>query len=281
MTMPVQPSTVHVNDVDLTYVEEGHGAPVVFVHGSLADYRIWGAQLATFGERYRVVAYSRRFHWPNARPSDIVTYAIAQHVSDLGALIESLGLARAHVIGSSYGALTALTFAVERPDLVRTLVLGEPPLLPWLERLPDGPALLQAFLTTAFGPAGRAFEQGEAEAGVRQFLDGVLSAGAFDQLPSSAQAEMLDNVAEMRAETRTTPERYFPTLSAEDVGRLRPPTLLVQGEVSPPMFGRITDELARVLPDAARVTIPAASHIMHVENSPAFNEAVLAFLARH
>lgn len=90
---------------------------------------------------------------------------------------------------------------------------------------------------------------------------------------------MLDNATAMGAETTITPEQYFPALSSDDVARLRMPTLLVQGEVSPPMFGLISDELARCLPHAERVTIPAASHSMHGQNSAAYNGAVLAFLA--
>lgn len=281
MTMPVQPSTVRVNGVDLAYVERGRGAPVLFVHGSLGDYRLWGGQLAPFAERHRAVAYSRRYHWPNAQPGEGATYPLAQHVADLGALIEALGLAPAHVVGSSYGALTALTLAAERPALVRSLVLGEPPLLPWLAGLPGGPALLEAFMAAAFGPAQRAFARGEAEMGIRLFLDGVVGAGTFDQLPPEMRRAVLDNAAEMRAETVTPPEEYFPALSAADVGRLATPTLLVQGEVSPPMFGRITEALARALPDAERATIPAASHLMHVQDPPAYNAAVLAFFARH
>src|SRR5919202_1717127 len=120
MTMPVQLSAGHVNDVDLAYVEQGRGAPVIFVHGSLGDYRSWDAQLAPFAERYRAVPYSRRYHWPNAQPGDGVAYAAAQHAADLGALIESLGLAPAHVVGSSYGALTTLACAVARPELFRS-----------------------------------------------------------------------------------------------------------------------------------------------------------------
>lgn len=280
MTTSAQPSTVHVGDADLAYAAQGRGDPVIFVHGSLADYRTWDAQLAPFGERYRAVAYSRRYHWPYAQLSNQLIYAVAQHVADLGALIEALGLAPAHIVGSSYGALTALAFAIERPDLVRSLALGEPPLLPWLASLPDGPALLEEFMATAFGPAGQAFARGEAEAGVRLFTDGVLGAGAFDHLPPPARAALLDNAAEMRAETTTPPEQYFPALSTEDVGRLRTPTLLLQGELSPPMFGRVTDELARVLPHTERATIPAASHIMHLQNPPAFTAAVLTFLAQ-
>lgn len=280
MTESGPPQTVHVNDVDLAYVAQGRGDAVVFVHGSVNDYRSWRTQLAPFGERSRAVAYSRRYHWPNAQPRDGVAYAAAQHAADLGALIEALGLAPAHVVGSSYGALTALTCAVARPELVRSLVLGEPPLLPWLARLPDGAALLDGFMATAFGPAGQAFARGEAEAGVRTFINGVIGPGAFDRLPPEARGMMLDNAAAMRAETTTPPEQYFPALSTDDVGRLPMPVLLVQGEASPRLFGLITDGLARCLPQAERATIPAASHGMHAQNPAAYNEAVLAFLAK-
>lgn len=281
MTTPAQPSTVHLNGADLAFVELGSGDPVVFVHGSLGDYRSWGVQIARFGERHRAIAYSRRFHWPNAEPGAGAVYSISQHAADLVGLIEALGVAPVHLVGSSYGALTALTAAVERPDVIRSLVLGEPPLLPWLTRLPEGAALLETFLTTAMGPAGEAFARGEAETGIRLFLDGVLGAGAFDHLPLEARMSMLDNAPEMRAETSTSPETYFPDLSAEDVGRLHAPTLLLQGELSPPMFGIVTDELARVLPRAERATIAAASHVMHARSPADYNQVVLTFLADH
>jgi pimeloyl-ACP methyl ester carboxylesterase len=281
MVPQLQAKTTHVNDTHVAYVEQGTGDPVVFVHGSLGDYRSWGLQLAPFAERYQVVAYSRRYHWPNAEPGDGALYAAAQHAADLGTLIETLGLAPAHVVGSSYGAMTALTLAVQRPDAVRSLVLGEPPLLPWLTGRPGGPALLNTFMTTAFEPAAHAFERGDAEAGVQLFIDGVLGAGAFDRLPSTVRSAMLENAASMRAETTTPPERYFSAVSPEDVRRLRMPVFLVQGQLSPAMFGLITEELARCLPDAERVTIPAASHSIHSMNPQMYNEMVLAFLANH
>ena len=274
-------STIRVNDVDLAYVTQGDGVPVIFVHGGLGDYRNWDAQMGPFAERYRAVAYSRRYHWPNARPGEGVHYRAAQHAADLGALIEALGLAPAHVVGSSYGALTALILATARPELFRSLVLGEPPLLLWLARLPGGQPLFDAFMANAFGPAREAFARGEAEAGVRRFFDGALGPGVFDRFPAPARQQRLDNAAEMRVETATPSEEYFSALSPEDVARLQTPTLLLEGALSPTMFGLMTDELARVLPHAERATIPAASHGMHGQNPPAYNAAVLAFLAEH
>jgi pimeloyl-ACP methyl ester carboxylesterase len=108
----------------------------------------------------------------------------------------------------------------------------------------------------------------------------VIGEGTFDRLPAPARQMMLDNAFAMRAETASPPERYFPDLSPEDLIGLDTPTLLLHGELSPAMFGRITDELARVLPNATRATIPAASHGMHGQNPAAYNEALLAFLAR-
>jgi non-heme chloroperoxidase len=275
-----RPQTVRVDDVDLAYVAQGRGDAVVFVHGSVNDYRSWRAQLGPFAERYRAVVYSRRYHWPNAQPDAGVAYATAQHAADLGTFIEALGLVPAHVVGSSYGAMTALTCAVARPELVRSLVLGEPPLLPWLAGMTDGAALLDAFLATAFGPAAQALARGEAEAGVRSFIDGVIGPGAFDRLPPGARGMMVDNAAALRAETATPPERYFPALTPDDVTRLAVPVLLVEGAASPRMFGLITDELERALPEAERTTIPTASHGMHGQNPAGYNDAVLAFLAR-
>jgi pimeloyl-ACP methyl ester carboxylesterase len=64
------PTSVHVDGVELHYVERGSGAPVVLVHGSLADYTYWelSDQIPLLAERHRVVAYSRRYNHPNRNP---------------------------------------------------------------------------------------------------------------------------------------------------------------------------------------------------------------------
>lgn len=280
MQTTAPPETIRINEVDLAYLTEGRGETVVFVHGSVNDYRSWRSQLAPFAEQYRVIAYSRRYHWPNTKPGKEAVYAADQHAADLGALIETLGAPPVHLVGSSYGALTALTLTVARPELVRSLVLGEPPLLPWLADQPEGAAVVEAFLTTAFAPARDAFIRGETETGVRTFINGVIGRGAFDRMPPAAREMMLDNAAAMRAETTTPADRYFPSFTADQVASLSMPVLLLEGALSPRMFGLITDRLARALPDAGRMTIPAASHGMHGQNPTAYNQAVLGFFAR-
>ncbi len=273
--------TVNVNGCDLAYIRQGSGDAIIFVHGSANDYRSWRNQVSPFADRYQAVAYSRRYHWPNAQPDEGATYEIERHAADLGALIEALDLAPACLVGSSYGAMTVLTLAIARPELVRTLVLGEPPLFHWLPALPEGGVLLDEFMADAFGPARQAFVQGELETGVRTFINGVIGPGAFDRMPAASREIMLDNAATMRTETTSPLEVYFPSFSPADVQGLPVPALLVEGAISPHIFGMVTDELERVLPEAERITISAASHGMHGQNPAEYNEAVLAFQTRY
>jgi len=270
---------VEINGARLAIIEAGRGDPLVFIHGSLEDLRIWRRQVELFSAHYRVVAYSRRFHHPNAAPGDEgPEYTAGLHADDLVGLIEKLDLGPVHLVTSSFGGCVALAMAVRRPELVRSLVLAEPPLMPWLAYIPGGAALAAAFMTDAWEPAQRAFRKGDFEQGIRLFLDGVVGRGAFDRLSPSGQRMILDNAAEMRAET-LSPD-IFPALTCTDLTALDQPVLLLNGELSPRLFHLINGELARCLPRATQVVIPRTSHAIHVGNPAAYHAAVSEFLAR-
>lgn len=272
------PRTIPVNGTELTYTEQGAGEPLIFVHGSLGDFRSWLQDVEPFTASYRTLIYSRRGHFPNPWPDDYVTCDPEIHAADLAALIETLGIGPVHLFGHSYGGLVSLVLASRHPELVRTLVLGEPPLFGWLGADAEGQALLDDFMTEAWEPAGRAFARGDREAGVRVFIDGVMGEGVFDQIPPPVLAMMLDNAAEMAVETRSPREAQFSTLTRDDVQRMTMPALLLDGAESPPIFRHVNDALEAYLPRAARVTIPDTSHDLY--NPPVFQEAILGFLAK-
>ena len=95
---------VRVNGAELHYVDQRSGVPVVFVHGGLEDYRAWQGQVEAFSERYRAIAYSRRYNYPNRRVVRESRYSPIVDADDLAALIKKLGLVPVHVVGHSYGA---------------------------------------------------------------------------------------------------------------------------------------------------------------------------------
>jgi pimeloyl-ACP methyl ester carboxylesterase len=279
--MDPQLRTVTVNGATLTSIEAGSGDPLVFVHGSLGDYRAWGFQTGPFAERYRVIAYSRRRHWPNPWPAENSVCSVEEHSADLGGLIDELGLESPILIGSSYGALTTLTLAARRPGIARLVVLGEPPLFPWLMATDEGSERFSDFQTDAWLPARHAFRREDPQGGVRLFMDGAFGEGSFDRMPSAALERFTENAAVMGIELETPPEIYYGQLTREEVSSIRCPVLLLNGEVSPRIFHIVIDELEPVLPNVERAEIPRTSHVMHAGNPEDYNQTVLDFLSRH
>jgi pimeloyl-ACP methyl ester carboxylesterase len=285
-------ASVDVQGTSFEYVEGGSGEPLVFVHGSASDYRTWQAQLGECAKEFRVVAYSRRYHWPNAPIPEGTDYSMTGHVDDLQALLAARDAAPAHLVGHSYGAFLCLLLAMRAPQLARTLVLAEPPVLTLfvsntpkpLEVLklmatrPRTAAALLKFGAKGVAPAARAFRRGDPEAGLEIFGNAVFGRGGYQRLPASRRAQAQDNLTNVEAELLGP---GFAPLEAEQVRRVWAPTLLVTGAHSIGFFHRLTDRLAELLPHAERVEIPGASHLMHEDNAPAFNAAVLSFLTRH
>jgi pimeloyl-ACP methyl ester carboxylesterase len=173
---------IEINKATLHYFECGEGEPIVFVHGTLGDLNVFRTQAQTFATRFRVISYSRRYHSPNAPPRAQDVYPLGAHVADLGAPVKELKATPAHLVASSYGAYIALALAVDHPELVRSLVLGEPPLLPLLSRTAVGEATRQLWLRRVIEPSRKAFESGNLEEGQRQFLNGVCGTACFDNL---------------------------------------------------------------------------------------------------
>lgn len=277
---PQHPSVIHVDGVDLAYLDAGRGTPVVLIHGSADDFRSWSRQMEPFSRYHRVMAFSRRYHYPNVPPQDGEQYSGLIHVADLAGLICGLGIGPVHLVGSSYGAYVALLTAVHHPELVSSLVLGEPPAMPLLERTAEGASAFRAFTSSVWSVARQAFRCGDTERGVQIFIDGVLGLGSFDRLSHVARGNMLQNAPELRAEVNTDESLLFPRLTCSDVRAVEVPTLLLTGEWSPTLFHLITHELARCLPNAERATILRASHVMHGANPHAYSSEVLTFLAK-
>ena len=274
---------MRVNGAVLSYRLAGdQGTPVVFVHGSYGDLDDWSAQVKPFARTHRVFVYSRRYHPPNPPQDDGQVYTPQLHAEDLAALLPVLGIGPAHVVGSGYGAYVALALAREHPDLVRTLVLGEPPVIPLLLRTPGGDSLRRTLIASALDPARAAFARRDSIAGLRLFLDGTSDRpGTFDNLPAPARARVIAHSFEMRREMLADRQEYLPALDCRALARLAMPVLLVQGERSPRMYHIITTELAHCLQSDTVITIPGAGHAINATNPAAYNQTVLQYLATH
>ena len=260
----------------MAYQEQGSGAPLVLVHGSLNDYRVWAAQAPEFARTYRVLAVSLRHYYPERWNGQGDDFSIEQHIEDLAAFVRKMNLGKVHLLGHSRGGSVVLNVAKRHPELIRTLILEDAsgletllPPSPDSERMAaEGRKTREALAAAlAGGPTGAG------NPGLRQLPGG---AGAWSRLPPPIRQIILDN-----AGTALKPEGR-PATSCAEIGKLDFPILLLNGERSPKRYAAMFAAMRTCKAGIAEPTvIPNAAHGMHRENPAAFNAAILSFLERH
>jgi non-heme chloroperoxidase len=270
--------------VRLYYVTEGLGAPVIFVHGSLSDCSYWQGQIGPFAEKYRVIAYSRRYNWPNDNPARR-GYSAAVDAEDLAWLIDGLNLAPAHIVGHSYGALTALFLASRHPELVRSVTLAEPPAMSLLAHVPgeragEGAAMLKDVQAHMVAPMKAAFARRDTEGAVRMFIDYVKGKpGTWDGFSAADKAATLKNAHEW--EVIFAGGELFPEIRPAEVARISAPVLMLSGAKSYPFLGLIDQALYALLPASQHIIFPNADHQMWLEEPDACRRAVFGLIDGH
>ena len=117
------PTLVH-DGVTLAFDDnEGDGSPAfVFVHGWTCDRSFFAPQFEYFGRDHRAVSVDLRGHGEST-PAGDADYSVATFAADVAALVESLGIAPAVVVGHSLGGVVTTQLAASRPDLVAAAVL--------------------------------------------------------------------------------------------------------------------------------------------------------------
>jgi non-heme chloroperoxidase len=283
--MSNNPKITEINGRRLHYVDQGEEGqqPIIFIHGGLDDYRCWQFQLDSFSNKYRVISYSRRFAYPNKWIGNVAQdNTVEDNAKDLAELIRKLDLAPVHLIGASYGAYIALHFASKNPELAKTMVLNEPPIMQFLARSPikEDVELLQRFITRVQRPSQDAFRRGDFEEEVKIFMDAIMNMeNFFGKLPKEVKKYLMDNAKSLESELESARSTSFTT---EDVKQIKTiPTLLVKGELSPKVFLRIVDILSENMPNnSEQIVIPNVSHD-DFKSGTFFTSKVMDFFTRH
>jgi pimeloyl-ACP methyl ester carboxylesterase len=281
--MPV----AQVKGVDLYYEVTGEAAePLVLVHGSWGDHHNWDLVVPALARSFRVLTYDRRGHsrsatrpgpGPDGYPAP-GQGSVHEDVADLTALVEQLGLAPAHVAGNSFGGSIALRLAGARPELFRSLIVHEPPLLRLLAGNPASQPIVATSQTHLRGVVQR-LSAGDLEGGARLFVDEVaLGPGAWEQLPPPVRQTLVANAPTFLDEARD-PDAL--DIDPGNLGGFPRPALLSQGDQSPTMFGAILDLLAAAMPGAGRHVFPGAGHVPEMTHPEAYVETITAFARGH
>jgi pimeloyl-ACP methyl ester carboxylesterase len=268
---------VEVNGVRLYYELHGYGEPVVLIHGSWVDGTAWRFVTPGLAETFRVLVYDRRGHSRSERPES--QGSVGEDGDDLAALVESLGLAPAHVVTSSFGGTIALRLATSRPDVFRSLSCHEPPLWGLLERDPGSQKILEQGKQVLEALAQRIAE-GDHEGAARQFVDDVaLGPGAWENvLPPEGRAIFVNNAPTFLDELRD-PDAL--RIEEDTLSHLEIPIRLTDGSESAPVFRRTVDRLAELIPQVARETFEGAAHVPQLTIPERFVEVTTRALRGH
>jgi pimeloyl-ACP methyl ester carboxylesterase len=258
------------------YVEQGTGAPVVFVHGWFSDHRTWEAQRDAVAKRHRFIAIDQRYFGTAPWPDTGAEFSPTTHVADLAAFIRRLESGPVYLVGQSYGSTISLATAIQHPELVRGLFLNEP----------QAPSLLTDRLDQqradedrkGVAAARAASAAGKNDEAMKLFLDFASNhAGAFDALPPEARAMRLDNARTAPKALSAPPAR----ITCVEAGQLKVPVTITMGDLTRPFYRVIAQAASRCIPGAQLITIKGATHGSPSQQPAAFNDALLAFLARH
>jgi pimeloyl-ACP methyl ester carboxylesterase len=275
-----------VNGIELEYEVQGSGEPVVLLHGGLlCDENTPLVREPALTSRYRVINYHRRGFAGSSHPAGKAT--IADQVADCRALLEHLGVKRAHVTGHSLGGAIAIQLALDAPALVHTLALMEPALMSAIAKAegagrPEAAASQQQFLE-GMARVEAVYKTGDRRAALNTFLetrageafrgvlDWLLKTGEYDQAVRDADTFLL---VEM-------PAAFAWNFTPQDAARIKQPVLSILGVHSPVRAQKVHEVLKAWVPQTEKLVLPNAEHALALMDPPGIAKALADFFARH
>jgi pimeloyl-ACP methyl ester carboxylesterase len=259
--------------VKLHYEESGTGTPIVFVHEFAGDWRTWETQLRHFSRRYRCIAYNARGYPPSDVPDDVERYSQQRARDDILAVLDALGIDRAHIVGNSMGGFATLHFGMAYSPRALSLVVAG----------------------CGYGAHPSQYNQFQAQARelAQTMLDQGMAhvAGTYGHGPSRMQlkekdprgfAEFVKHFSEHSAKGSANtmlgyqgrrPSLY--ALAAEMAG-ITAPTLIVAGDEDDAVL-EPSLMMKRTIPTAGLVVFPNSGHMTNLEDPAHFNRVLEDF----
>lgn len=273
-----QMKQVQVNGVELPYIQSGQGIPVVFVHGSMSDYRIWDAERPAVSARYRYIAYTQRYFGSTPWLDDGRNFTQQTHATDLIAFIRSLNAGPVHVVAWSYGGSVATLAASQHPELFRSLSIHEPTIGSLIVNTPEGKAAASDF-GKEIAQIRRVANNGDTQAATKQFWEFVvrLPAGGFDREPLPLRQIVLDNARTVPLSLNAPPQ----PISCDMIRAISAPVLITVGTDTRALWTLAAKTMVTCAPHGKLVMIANSNHDAIVRQPAAFSHALLDFLDQH
>ena len=245
LSKPDRSGTVAVNGIRLWYAVFGHGDPVILVHGGLANSDYWGLQVPVLARRYQVIVLDSRGHGRSTRTAAPIGYdAMA---ADVLALMDTLHIGKAALVGWSDGAIIGLDIAIHHPERLTKLFAFAANSDPSGVKDVDKSPVFTAYIDRAS----------------REYAK-------LSTTPAEFKA-FLDNISKMWASE--------PHFTDDQLRGIKVPTWIVDADHDEAIKRENTDHMAGLIPGAGELILPAVSHFAFLQDPGMFNDALMRFLS--
>jgi pimeloyl-ACP methyl ester carboxylesterase len=263
-----------VDDVELEYEVVGSGEPVLLISPVLADGFEPLLSEPALADHYQLIRYHKR-GWVGSTHTP-PPVSIATHAADAAALLEHLGVPRAHVGGHSTGAVVAAHVAIDRPGTVQSLTLLEPLML----SVPSGEAVLRQV-----APAFEAYADGDHEGAWALFLTAATGLD-WPTCRTTLENRIPGAVAQAVKDADTLFGVELPAIAEWAIGpgqaaAIRCPVLSVLGTDTLPLFVEVAQFLRSSIPQVEDRTIEDVGHLLHIQRPEPVARVMAEFLGRH
>jgi 3-oxoadipate enol-lactonase len=256
--------TVSVKGRQIGYEEVGAGEPLILIHGAQSDRHQFNIFLPLLGDGIRAIAYDQRDTRENPYDGGSA-YSIVDMAGDLADFLDAMGIAKAHVLGTSYGGMIAMAFAIHYPERVHSLVLAA-----------TTPSHTMTEPITQFGS-----EQRDPAAIERFMLENAITSEAIDSDPQL--------VADVKTAIRPgSPDAVARRLAAprladcrDDLHCIMAPTLVLHGQRDRIFSSRTAIWTAEHIKGSKLVLLPDAAHSLTLENRHPVSRMVREFVLDH
>jgi pimeloyl-ACP methyl ester carboxylesterase len=253
----------------------GTGAPVLFIHEFAGDHRSWEPQVRFFSGGYRCITYAARGYPPSDVPDDGAAYSQERAVADAIAVLDGLGVDRAHVVGLSMGGFTALHLALRHPARIASTVVAGAGYGAQPERQEafraECEAIAIAFETEGAQRVATRYAVGPA----RVQFQNKNPRGWAEFAAALGEHSALGAALTMRGVQAARPSLYR---LRDDLAGIHVPVLLVAGDEDEGCLETAL-MLKRTIGSSGLAILPRTGHTANLEEPEVFNRVVDRFLA--
>lgn len=236
--------------------DQGHGYPVLLLHGGIMDHQSWGNQISEFAQYFRVLAPDTRGHGRSTDSVEPFSYSL--FAEDVVQLLQRLGIGETHVVGFSDGACTGMVLAMRYPSIVKNLVV-----------------------------IGTTYNVARYPPGTTEQFASLTPKLLYDSVPA-AFAEVMRKARRLYPDLKSWNAFFHklvqdmwtrePAFTLEQLSSISAPTLILFAENEPYYSLDDARQMANAIPEGELAVIPGAGHTSPQENSSVVNGSVLRFL---